>query len=93
MPERKAGTPTGAKSGTTPGASTSSTETTSGTKEGRKPWVKKTPVEVVLEQFFFAAFRFRFREQGSSQVKTTFAFVPDERDCSATANGAMVTET
>jgi hypothetical protein len=25
-------------------------QTTTGAKEGRKPWVKKTPVEVVLEQ-------------------------------------------
>lgn len=51
MPEKKTGTPTGGKPQTppTPPASDTSTEQT-GTKEGRKPWVKKTPVEVVLEQ-------------------------------------------
>ncbi len=52
MREPKSGTPAGGKPQTPPAprASDSSPETTTGTKEGRKPWVKKTPVEVVLEQ-------------------------------------------
>ena len=31
-------------------AAQSSTSTTTGPSTGRKPWIKKTPVEVVLEQ-------------------------------------------
>lgn len=46
-PEKKQERPGATKApaaGTTPGTDTGST------KAGRKPWVKKTPVEVVLDQ-------------------------------------------
>jgi hypothetical protein len=53
MAERKqtSAPPTGgAKPPSAPPASDPPAQTTTGAKEGRKPWVKKTPVEVVLEQ-------------------------------------------
>lgn len=54
MAERKQGSapPTGGAKppSAPPPASDPSAQTTTGGREGRKPWVKKTPVEVVLEQ-------------------------------------------
>jgi hypothetical protein len=55
MAERKHGAPlTGKPQSQPPNPPTPATnppaKTTTGAKEGRKPWVKKTPVEVVLEQ-------------------------------------------
>lgn len=51
MAERKTGAPSAAKPPSTQTAPPGpSTQTGTGTTTGRKPWVKKTPVEVVLEQ-------------------------------------------
>ena len=51
MPERKTGAPAAPKSPTQPPTPPGpSTQTGTGTTGGRKPWVKKTPVEHVLEQ-------------------------------------------
>lgn len=51
MAERKTGGPTtGKPPSTQPPPSGPSTQTGTRATTGRKPWVKKTPVEVVLEQ-------------------------------------------
>ena len=52
MPDRKPGVPAGGKPQATPPPASSTPPASAGTgaKDGRKPWVKKTPVEVVLEQ-------------------------------------------
>ena len=47
MAERKQNAPASAKAAAPPVAGTPPSQSA---KEGRKPWVKKTPVEVVLEQ-------------------------------------------
>lgn len=51
MAEKKTGASTAGKPQTPPSAPPGpSTQTGTEGKTGRKPWVKKTPVEVVLEQ-------------------------------------------
>jgi hypothetical protein len=52
MVEKKTGTSAKPQTGQPPSSSASEQPRASepGAKEGRKPWIKKTPVEVVLEQ-------------------------------------------
>jgi hypothetical protein len=45
-PTKTSSAPAAAK----PGPAATPQSTTTGTSTGRKPWIKKTPVEVVLEQ-------------------------------------------